>query len=218
MEILQATNLSHQYGSFQALAPTDLSIHEGEIIIVEGPNGSGKTTLMLCLSGLIHPSSGDLRVCGHDIFSDEPEAMRCLAFSPDVPRFYMEMTAWEHMLFIARAHGMATGAESRAEKLMREFDLWGARHGLPHHFSRGMSLKLGLVLALIRPFKLLLLDEPFGALDARVRKDLRRWLRQLHDEIHVIKIQDHIEEGTRPPIQCKPHSRRGAIAADERLR
>ncbi len=191
MIILEAANLSHQYGSFQALAPVDFSIGAGEIVIVEGPNGSGKTTLMLCLCGLIRPSSGEVHVCGHDIFVDEPEAMRCLAFTPDVPRFYMEMSAWEHLQFIGRAHGMSEGFEARAEQLLKEFGLWEARQLLPHHFSRGMSLKLGLVMALLRPFKALLLDEPTSALDHASKDQLLGHLSNLRETGACILLSTH---------------------------
>jgi len=143
----------------------DLMMNPGEIAVLEGPNGSGKTTLLLCLSGLLHPTSGQIWVDGHDLDSDEVEAKRCLAFIPDVPRFYFELTAWEHLRFIASAHDAAQDFEPRAEMLMREFGLWEARDLFPHHYSRGMSLKLGLLLAFIRPFKVLLLDEPTSAMD-----------------------------------------------------
>jgi ABC-2 type transport system ATP-binding protein len=165
MPLLQATALSHSYGRFQALAPCDLSLASGEISVLEGPNGSGKSTLLLCLGGLLRPTSGTITIGGHDLYADEPEAKRLLAFMPDVPRFYAELTAWEHLRFLALAHNSGEGFEARAESLLREFDLWEARDLLPHHYSRGMSLKLGLLFALIRPFKVLLLDEPTSALD-----------------------------------------------------
>jgi ABC-2 type transport system ATP-binding protein len=165
-DLLQATNLSHSYGTFQALAPLDLILKSGEIAVLEGPNGSGKSTLLLCLSGLLRPATGEIRICSYDPYLHEREAKRCLAFVPDVPRFYPELTAWEHLRFIARAHDAGEGFEGRAEALMKEFGLWEARDLLPHHYSRGMSLKLGLLLALIRPFSVLLLDEPTSALDA----------------------------------------------------
>ncbi len=176
MSVLEAVNLSHSYGTFQALGPTDLSINGGEIIVLEGPNGSGKTTLMLCLSGLMRPTTGEIRVDRHDLFKDEAEAMRSMAFAPDVPRFYLELTAWEHLRFIALAHGVGEGFEDRAEELLKEFGLWEARNLFPYHYSRGMSFKLGLVFALIRPYKVLLLDEPTSALDAGSRKQLVRHL------------------------------------------
>jgi ABC-2 type transport system ATP-binding protein len=164
--VLQATNLSHSYGSYQVIAPIDLTFYSGEITVLEGPNGSGKSTLLLCLSGLLRPSSGEICIDGHDLYEDEREAKRSLAFVPDVPRFYMEMTAWEHLRFIATAHHALDGFDQRAEKYLREFGLWEARDLFPHHYSRGMSLKLGLLFALIRPFKVLLLDEPTSALDS----------------------------------------------------
>lgn len=168
--LLQTTRLSHSYGTFQALAPLDLTLKSGEITVLEGPNGSGKSTLLLCLSGLIRPTSGEIWVDGREFDSDEPATKRCLAFVPDVPRFYLELTAWEHLRFIVLAHDAAEGFEGRAEALMKEFGLWEARDLFPHHYSRGMSLKLGLLLALIRPFRILLLDEPESALDADSRQ------------------------------------------------
>jgi ABC-2 type transport system ATP-binding protein len=165
MPLLQATGLSHSYGSFHVLNSIELTLNAGEISILEGQNGSGKTTLMLCLSGLMRPTAGEILVDGYDLYADEPDAKRALAFMPDVPRFYEDLTAWEHLRFLALAHGADNGFEGRAETLLREFGLWDARDLLPHYYSRGMSLKLGLLFTLIRPFKVLLLDEPTSALD-----------------------------------------------------
>jgi len=162
---LEAHNLSHTYGQYQALKETDLVVDPGEIIILSGPNGAGKTTLLLCLSGLMHPSSGQIRIEGHDLYRDEPAAKARLAFVPDVPRFYTQLTAWEHLHFIALAYGAGEGFELRAEKLLKDFGLWEGRNLFPHHYSRGMRLKLGLAMALIRPMGVLLLDEPTSALD-----------------------------------------------------
>ena len=165
MSLLQVTGLSHSYGNFQVLNSIDLTLNAGEISVLEGQNGSGKTTMMLCLSGLMRPTAGKILVDGYDLYTDEPDAKRALAFMPDVPRFYEDLTAWEHLRFLALAHSADNGFESRAESLLREFGLWDARDLLPHYYSRGMSLKLGLLFTLIRPFKVLLLDEPTSALD-----------------------------------------------------
>ncbi len=189
--LLQVTDLSHSYGSFQVLAPLDLTLAPGEIAVLEGPNGSGKSTLLLCLSGLLRPTSGQVRIGGFDPYSNEPEAKRLMALVPDVPRFYFELTAWEHLLFIAQAHGASDGFESRAESLMKAFGLWQARDLLPHHFSRGMSLKLGLLFALIRPFRVLLLDEPTSALDANSRQLLVERLRELQQEGAAVLLSTH---------------------------
>jgi ABC-2 type transport system ATP-binding protein len=189
--LLQATNLSHSYGDFQALAPLSLRLKSGEIDVLEGPNGSGKSTLLLCLSGLMRPTSGEIRVDGHDPYSDEPRANRALAFVPDVPRFYLELTAWEHLRFVALAHEAGEGFESRAEALMKEFGLLQARDLFPHHYSRGMKLKLGLALALIRPFKVLLLDEPTSAMDAESKKLLIRRLTDFRERGKAILLSTH---------------------------
>ncbi len=189
--LLEATNLSHFYGTFQALAPLDMTLKSGEIAILEGPNGSGKSTLLLCLSGLLRHTSGEIRVSGRDLDSDEPAAKRCLAFVPDVPRFYLELTAWEHLRFIALAHDATEEFEGRAEALMKEFGLWEARDLFPHHYSRGMSLKLGLVLAFIRPFKILLLDEPTSAMDAESKQLLLQRLVDFRGRGVTILLSTH---------------------------
>ncbi len=189
--VLQAYNLSHSYGSFQVISPIDLTFNLGEISVLEGPNGSGKSTLLLCLSGLLRPSSGEILVAGYDLYEEEREAKSHLAFVPDVPRFYMEMTAWEHMRFIAMAHHAMDGFEKRAEEYLKEFDLWEARDLFPHHYSRGMSLKLGLLFALIRPFKVLLLDEPTSALDAESSRLFIRHLMDLRSRGAGILLSTH---------------------------
>jgi ABC-2 type transport system ATP-binding protein len=191
MPLLKAINLSHSYGNFQVLAPTDLELNSSEISILEGPNGSGKTTLLLCLSGLLRPTTGKIEINGFDLYADEPEAKRALAFMPDVPRFYAELTAWEHLRFLALAHNVEEGFESRAEGLLREFDLWEARDLLPQYYSRGMSLKLGLLFSLIRPFKVLLLDEPTSALDSESSGLFIRHLSELRGRGIAILLSTH---------------------------
>jgi ABC-2 type transport system ATP-binding protein len=163
--LLSASELSRTYGKFQALAPIQLDLRAGEVVTLTGANGAGKTTLLLCLSGLLRPTTGRISIEGFDLYLNEREAKSRLAFVPDVPRFYPELTAWEHLRFIALAHSATDGFDTRAEKLLREFDLWEARDLYPQSYSRGMRLKLGLLLALIRPFRVILLDEPTSALD-----------------------------------------------------
>jgi len=108
-----------------------------------------------------------------------------------VPRFYAELTAWEHLRFLALAHGAGAGFETRAEALLREFGLWEARDLLPHHYSRGMSLKLGLLFALIRPFQVLLLDEPTSALDSDSSQLFVRRLSELRGKGAAILLSTH---------------------------
>lgn len=189
--LLQANNLSRSYGDFQALKPTNLSLHAGELVALTGPNGSGKTTLLLCLSGLLRPTTGEVRVDGFDLYSDEPQVRERLAYVPDVPVFYQELTAWEHLLFMAQAHRTKDDFESRAKELMIEFGLWEARNLFPHAYSRGMRLKLGVVMALIRPFSVLLLDEPSSALDVESTAELCEKLQSLSSSGIAILLTTH---------------------------
>jgi ABC-2 type transport system ATP-binding protein len=164
-ERLVVTELSKKYDSFLALTPTSFTLNSGEITILSGPNGSGKTTLFSCLSGLIRQTSGSVSVSGYDLYRDEVEVRRRLVYVPDVPRFYLELTVWEHLRFIAMANNVMLNFDQRAKELLTKLGLWEAKDLFPHHLSRGMRLKMGLALALIRPFEVLLLDEPTSALD-----------------------------------------------------
>ncbi len=177
---LVVNELSKKYDSFMALAPTNFDLMGGEISILSGPNGSGKTTLLSCLTGLVPLSSGTVSVMGYDLYRDEVEVRRRMVYVPDVPRFYLELTAWEHLRFIALANGVEKDFEQKAEMLMQKYGLWEARDLFPHHYSRGMRLKLGVTLALIRPFDVLLLDEPTSALD-------EDGVSMLIDELHGLR-------------------------------
>lgn len=188
---LIATELSKKYDSHLALAPTSLQLNAGEIAILSGPNGSGKTTLLSCLSGLLRPSSGTVTVAGYDLYRDEVEVRRRLVYVPDVPRFYLELTAWEHLRFIALANNVKLNFAVRAEVLLRKLGLWESRDLFPHHFSRGMRLKLGIALALIRPFEVLLLDEPTSALDVEGIELLIQELRSVREQGAAILLSTH---------------------------
>ncbi len=189
--ILKAEAISRYFDKFRALAPTDLTLFSGEITVLQGPNGAGKSTLLQCLGGLIRPSTGKMTICGFDLYQEEREAKRHLAYVPDVPRFYQEMTAWEHMQFMAAAHNVLADYAQRAERLMRNFGLWDARDLFPHNYSRGMRLKLGLLLTFIRPFDALILDEPTSALDEDSTRNLAEYLHALRAEGKAILLASH---------------------------
>ena len=165
--LLHAQGLSRSYGEFQAVRPLDLQLNAGEITILTGPNGAGKSTLLLCLSGLLRPTKGLVFIEGYELYQQECQAKQRLAFVPDVPHFYPGLTALEHIRFISLAFGVENGWEGRARDLLSEFGLWESRNLYPHNLSRGMRLKLGISLALSRPFKVLLMDEPTSALDTQ---------------------------------------------------
>ncbi len=189
--LLQTIGLSRSFGEFQAVSSLDIKVYAGETIILTGPNGAGKTTLLCCLSGLLRPTKGNVLVEGYDLYQDEVAAKQRLAFVPDVPRFYLELTTWEHLRFISLAYGVEQGWEARAEIELREFGLWESRDLFPHILSRGMRLKLGLSLALIRPFKMLIMDEPTSALDPESVALLLEKLRSLREKGCAILMTSH---------------------------
>lgn len=190
-DLLVVTELTKTYDRFTTLAPTNFTLRSGEITILSGPNGSGKTTLLSCLSGLIRPSGGKILVSGFDPNHDEVEVRRRLVFVPDVPRFYLELTAWEHLHFIALANQAHTDFEVHASTLLHNFGLWEARNLFPHQFSRGMRLKLGLAMAFIRPFTVLLLDEPTSALDMEGVELLTSELHRLREQGAAVLLSTH---------------------------
>ena len=188
---LQVQNISYKYGSYQALKETSFTVNKGEIVTITGSNGVGKTTLLKCLSGLLLPSSGMVLIDGFDLYQRECSAKRRLSFLPDFPRFYQELTAWEHILFISHAHNVGDGFEKHAEILLSEFDLSEAKDMYPHALSRGMRLKLGIILCLIRPFSLLIMDEPTSTLDPPGTAVLCEKLSNLSAEGTAIIITTH---------------------------
>ena len=188
---LEVINLSKKFKEFQALYPLDLSLQAGEMVVLQGHNGSGKTTLLNCISHLIPPSTGEVKVAGFNLGEEERQARKHLAFVPDVPRFFLELTAWEHLRFIAAANESLEGFDQRAEKLLRDFNLWHVRDHFPHRFSRGMRLKLGLLLGLIRPSSVLLLDEPTSALDQEGTQLLIEELQRRKTAGNAILLSSH---------------------------
>lgn len=189
--LLHAQGLTHFFGDFQVVKPLDLELNEHEIVLLTGPNGAGKSTLLLCLGGLLRPSRGSVSVAGYDLYRQEREAKRNLAFVPDVPHFYQELTTIEHVRFISLAFNIEEGWEQRAEIQLREFGLWESRAMYPHNLSRGMRLKLGILLALSRPFKVLLLDEPYSAIDMESAAILTEKLNQLRAEGCAVLLTSH---------------------------
>ena len=188
---LEVKDLSKKYDSVIALAKSNFKVFPGEIAILAGPNGSGKTTLLSCITGLIRPTSGRVNVGEYDFDRHEVEFHRRLAFVPDVPRFYVELTAWEHLRFIAMANRVLEGFEGKAERILSDFGLWEYRDLFPHHYSRGMQLKLGLALAFIRPFQVLLLDEPTSALDQESVDVLIDYLKNLRANQASVLLSSH---------------------------
>jgi ABC-type multidrug transport system ATPase subunit len=166
---LGINGLAKNYGDAPALAPVDLEVEHGERVALIGHNGSGKTTLLRMLAGLLEPSAGSATVCGHAAGSLGARA--ALSYVADQPTFYDDLSVWEHMEYVARLHGVADW-EQHAADLLGALGLYDRADDLPHRFSRGLRQKTALALGFVRPFDLLLVDEPFVGLDSAGKEAL----------------------------------------------
>jgi ABC-type multidrug transport system ATPase subunit len=159
---LEAQGVGKTYGELVALAPLDLKIEEGQTVGLIGHNGSGKTTFLRLASGLLEASEGKVVIAGEDAGSLNARAS--LSFIPDNPVLYDDLSVWEHLQYIARLHGV-DGWEGLAEELVERLKLEHRVDDLPVTFSRGLRQKVSIAVGLIRPFDVLLVDEPFVGLD-----------------------------------------------------
>ena len=161
-DALATSGLTKTYGDLTALQPIDLVVPDGQRLVLVGHNGSGKTTLLRMVAGLLEPSDGTATVFGAPAGSDDARAV--LSYLPDNPVLYDDLSVLEHIEYTCRLHD-AEDWEDRAVGLLTDLGLAERADDLPSRFSRGLRQKTAIVLALIRPFGLLLVDEPFVGLD-----------------------------------------------------
>jgi len=174
---LRAVEVSKDYGDGPALYPLTLSIGAGERVALIGHNGSGKTTFLRIAAGLLDADHGQISLFGSS--PNEIEARRRFSFLADTPTFYDDLSVWEHLEYVARLHG-TNRWEQRASDLLGRLGLFDRADELPARFSRGLRQKAAIALGLIRPFDLLLVDEPFVGLDAEGRETLLELLDESH--------------------------------------
>lgn len=189
---ISITQLNKHFGQFHALQDIFLDVKEGELIALLGPSGSGKTTLLRMVSGLDFPDSGKIEVYDEDMTYQSVKD-RQVGFVFQHYALFRHMTIFENVAFGLRVKPkhLRPSEEKIKEKVMELLTLvqldWVADR-YPSQLSGGQKQRIALARALAVEPKLLLLDEPFGALDARVRKELRRWLRNLHDTMKMTSL------------------------------
>lgn len=189
---IEVINISKRFGQFAALDDVTLHVRSGELLALLGPSGSGKTTLLRVIAGLELPDGGDVRFDGESV-QDRHVRKRGVGFVFQHYALFRHMTVLENIAFGLRVKPRSerpTRAEirDRVGELLRLVHLDGLAGRYPHELSGGQRQRVALARALaVRP-RVLLLDEPFGALDAKVRAELRDWLRRLHEEIHLTSV------------------------------
>lgn len=160
---LRTVGLTKDYGDRPALLPLDLEVAQGQHLALVGHNGSGKTTLLRMAAGLLDPSDGRVEVLGHA--SGSVAARRAISWLSDTPTFYDDLSLREHLEYVAGMHGVASW-EDRAEDLLTRLGLAHRGGDVPTTFSRGLRQKAAIALGMVRPFEVLLVDEPFVGLDS----------------------------------------------------
>jgi sulfate transport system ATP-binding protein len=197
---IQIEHVSKSYSTYPALADVSLTIRDGEFVALLGPSGSGKTTLLRILAGLEVPEQGMVSFGDRDVTKDKP-ASRGVGFVFQHYALFGHMTVAQNIAFglnvMARQVRPSRKAiAERVEELLGLVQLPGLGSRYPSQLSGGQRQRVALARALARQPRILLLDEPFGALDAKVRRELREALRQIHDELRLTSIfvtHDHEE-------------------------
>jgi len=176
------------FGEQQVLRDVNLSLPGGELTALLGPSGCGKTTLLRILAGLEAPDAGEVRFGGEPIH-DRTARERNVGLVFQHYALFRHLTVGENVAFPLRIRKRPKDeVAARVQELLGLVQLEGLARRYPHQLSGGQRQRVALARALATQPKVLLLDEPFGALDARVRQELRRWLRRLHDELHVTSV------------------------------
>ena len=189
---IQVDHIKKRYGTFEALRGVSLKVESGELVALLGPSGSGKTTLLRMIAGLETPDSGTILLNGDD--STQSSARdRQVGFVFQHYALFRHLTVFENIAFGLRLKPKQTRPpeseiRDRVKQLLELIQLSWLADRYPNQLSGGQRQRVALARTLAVEPRVLLLDEPFGALDAKVRKELRRWLRKLHDELHITSV------------------------------
>jgi ABC-2 type transport system ATP-binding protein len=186
--VLVARRASKSYADLVALAPLNLAVAPGERVALVGHNGSGKSTLLRLAAGLLDLTSGAIEVAGHPVGA--PAARAALSFVPDNPVLYDDLSVREHLAYIASLHGV-DAPDEQLDELVASIGLTERADDLPARFSRGLRQKAALAVGLVRPFQVLLVDEPFVGLDLPGRQALLTLLDEAHAAGAAIVVATH---------------------------
>jgi sulfate transport system ATP-binding protein len=186
--MIEARRIVKRFGDFTALDGVSVDVPAGSLTALLGPSGSGKSTLLRVIAGLERPDGGEVCLEGRDVTNLPPQE-RGVGFVFQHYAAFKHMTVWENVAFGLRIRRRPRAeVKQRVRELLELVQLSRLGDRYPAQLSGGQRQRMGLARALAVDPKVLLLDEPFGALDARVRKELRAWLRRLHDETHTTTV------------------------------
>jgi ABC-2 type transport system ATP-binding protein len=177
LSIIIVEDYHKNYDQTVAVAGLSFCVGPGEILGLAGPNGAGKTTTLRALAGILTPTQGRLVVAGHDLAEEPVRAKAALAYVPDDPRLFDQLTIWEHFRFIASAYRL-NDWNHRAEALLEQFELTEKRDALTAELSRGMRQKVAICCGYLHQPQAVLLDEPLTGLDPRGIRTMKESIRE----------------------------------------
>ncbi len=185
---IHVRNLQKCFNGFSAVDDVSFSVQKGEFVTLLGPSGSGKSTVLRCIAGLENPTDGTIEINREDV-TQVPVQERKVGFVFQHYALFRHMNLLENIAFGLKVRGEKKSVrQQRAQELLELVGLEGLGKRMPSQLSGGQRQRVALARALAPQPGLLLLDEPFGALDTRLRKDLRSWLKKLHDRIHLTTL------------------------------
>ena len=189
--MIEVEGLTKFYGDFLAVSGVTFSVDRGETVGLLGTNGSGKTTTMRVLTGYMPPTSGSVRIAGHDLAADSLEARRHIGYLPESVPLYSDMTVAASLRFFGRVHSMdAASLASSIDRVLDAFDLADYRDTLVGKLSKGYRQRLGLALAVLHEPEVLVLDEPTVSIDPVQVVEARDLIRRLGNE-HTVLLSTH---------------------------
>lgn len=191
--LLEVEALTKRYDGVAALEDLHLSLDRGGCVALVGHNGSGKTTAIDCVAGRLRPTSGSVCVDGTDVVAtpDPVAARRTMSVIPDTAAFYPDLTVQEHLEVVALAHGLGRGTDDAVATVLDDLGLTERAGQLPQQLSAGLRQKAQLACGLVRPFELLVLDEPAQYLDIAATAWLLARLQRARDEGVGILLSSH---------------------------
>ena len=217
---ISVRNVTKRFGAFTALDRVSLEVPSGALLALLGPSGSGKTTLLRIIAGLEVADAGTVLYHDEDV-TDAAVRERNVGFVFQHYALFRHMTVFENVAFGLRVRRAPRAqVRERVHELLRLVQLEGLERSLPSQLSGGQRQRVALARARAAEPRVLLLDEPFGALDAKVRQELRQWIRRLHDEIHVTSVfvthdqEEAFEVADRVVIMSQGHIEQEGSPAD----
>src|SRR5512139_737472 len=190
--MIEVAHLTKEFGDFAAVRDVSFTVEPGECVGFLGPNGAGKTTTMRVIAGIFPPTSGTVRVAGHDVQREPGAARRLVGYFPENAPYYPEMSVEEYLAFVARAKRLSRGARrAEIERVIGATSLGEMRRRLVGKLSKGFRQRVGLAQALLGDPQVLILDEPTSGLDPEQVADIRELVKGLRGQRTII-FSSHI--------------------------